>query len=103
MLTRVLILIFLANLLGVATVESASDEHEVGVAHSHGQEPAKDPAGKDFSPCEHACHIGFHFMGLPGTALRIAAAEACFEVSSLLPTTRSASLPSLFHPPRSLV
>lgn len=99
LIARFLVVVFLANLLGIATVESASDEHEVGVAHSH---HTQDTGGKDASPCAHACHIGFHFMGLPVVGFAVMEIPGRSQVATRVAPLRSTSLSAPFHPPRSL-
>ena len=97
--SRLLILIFLVNVLGVAAVQVSSDEHDVSSSYSHDDSPGKGGS----SPCSHPCHLGFHFMGLPAMRLPQVGVENAAQVSAAVVIVRSTSPSSPFHPPRALV
>lgn len=95
---RLLIVVFLANVLGLAAVQAGADEHDADIGYSHTDGTDKH----DSSPCAHPCHVGFHFMGLTAAGLPVPRTEAGAQVTSLAATVRSASLSIPFHPPRPL-
>ena len=90
--------VFLANVLGMATLQAGPDEHDAGGGYAHDDGSDKNSS----SPCEHACHVSFHFMGLPAARLPVLRAEAAAEVVSFRAAVQSASPSIPFHPPRPL-
>ena len=93
---RLLVVLFLADLFGVAALQAAPDIHD-----GYSQERGSGSKG-DAPECSHACHASFHFVALPAVAMPVAAGASEPRIDA-----RAASIPpspsvGTYHPPRAL-
>lgn len=99
LLARLLVIVFLTDLFGVAGLQAAPDSHDAPVAYSQGSDGNQS---QDLPGCSHACHVAFHFVALPVISLAVPVPAAALLAVHGDMAVLTAPTTVLFHPPRAL-
>lgn len=94
-----LVLLLLAGLFGVPSMQAAPDKHGAPTAYS--QESAGNHT-EDSPACSHACHVASHFVALPMIALDVSVPADEQHLMHGDAAVFSAPVAAPFHPPRAL-
>ena len=100
-IVRLLVLLLLANTLGIAHAEATAGLHSSATASKQPQDI--DNKNCPIGPrCRHACHLALHFIGMIGTPLPVATTLGEGKLSTSYTWISLVPAGAPFRPPRAL-